>query len=540
MVRAVRLSVFSLVLCLSALMLTPSQRTRLYAQSASLGSVPQVFRPVGFALSAAVRDLPDVAPGGLNAGEIDGEDEPLREVKNRQLPKGGVEDGEQRIDPAVQPDIPTLLSSTPAATLSTDGLSSQDNFNAFGGRVLPPDTNGDVGPNHYVQTVNLLFRVYNKSGAPLTPPTKMSSLFTPLGGVCSVNDNGDPIVLYDPLADRWLLSQFAFTAPSGLAPPYHQCVALSRTGDPTGSYFLYDFVMPNANFNDYPHFGVWPDGYYMTDNQFLNGGPFNGAGLFAFDRTKMLTGDPTASYIYITLPNDGGMLPADLDGLNPPPPGAPNLIAEFTSSLFGDPIDGMKIFEFHADFGNPAASTVTLRPESPIPVAAFDPRKPAGRNVIEQPAPALSTMYLDAIQDRLMFRLAYRNFGSHESLVVTHTVNVSGVAPTAPALHQAGVRYYEFQRSGGAFSVAEQATFAPGAGNGATGDNRWMGSAAQDASGNLVVGYSVSGTGTPPQSRTQAGSRPIRRTGSSRAKRRWFSAPASSAAHRDDGATIAR
>ncbi|PWU25252.1 MAG: hypothetical protein C5B48_02270 [Candidatus Rokuibacteriota bacterium] len=389
-------------------------------------------------------------------------------------------------------------SSAPSPSVNVDALSSQDNFNVFGGRVLPPDTNGDVGPNHYVQTVNLLFRVYDKAGAPLIPPKKMSSLFAPLGGICSTNDQGDPIVLYDGLADRWLLSQFAFTNTG--VPPYHQCIAISQTGDPTLGYYLYDFVMPNANFNDYPHFGVWPDGYYMTDNQFLFGGPFNGDGVFAFDRLKMLVGDPGASFIYFRLPNDGGMLPADLDGLTPPPPGTPNYIAEFTSKLFGDPIDGMKIFEFHADFANPAASTLTLRPESPIPVAAFDPRSPSGRNVIEQPPPAGATNSLDAIQDRLMHRLQYRNFGGYESLVTTHTVNVSGVVPSTQATHQAGVRYYEFRRSGAAFSVAEQATFNPDAGSG-TGTNRWMGSAAQDASGDLAVGYSVSGLTTFPSIR---------------------------------------
>jgi uncharacterized repeat protein (TIGR01451 family) len=472
-------------------------RGDLHAQSASAASVPQVFHAVGFARSADVRDLPAALTSGLIAGEIDGEDEPLREVKNRQLPKGENEDHEQRTDAAVQAEAPSasLVSGTPDPTVSVDGLSSQDNADALGARVVPPDTVGDVGPNHYVQAVNLLVRVYDKTGAPLTQPRTMSSLFKPLGGICASNDNGDPIVLYDPLADRWLLSQFAFSAPQALAPPYHQCIAISQSADPAAAYYLYDFVLPNADFNDYPHFGVWSDGYYMTDNQFENGGPAVGDGLFAFDRAKMLAGDPTAAYIYVSMPKDAGMLPSDVDGLAPPPPGTPNYIAEFTSVLFGDPIDGMKIFEFHADFANPSASTVTPRAESPLPVAAFDPRKPTGRNVIEQPSPAGPTQYLDPIQDRLMFRLAYRNFGDHESLVVTHTVNVSGLSPVTASTHQAGVRYYELRRSGGAFAVQEQATFAPGSGNGATGDNRWMGSAAQDGQGNLAVGYSVSGTG---------------------------------------------
>jgi hypothetical protein len=172
------------------------------------------------------------------------------------------------------------------------------------------------------------------------------------------------------------------------------------------------------------------------------------------------------------------VLPADLDGLTPPPPGTPGLFSYFTADEFGDPSDGLRIWEFRPDFTNPAASTFTELAESPLAVATFDPRSPAGRDDIEQPPPAGSAAFLDAIADRLMFRLAYRNFGTHESLVVNHTVNVSGLTPSTPANHRAGVRYYELRRpAGGAFGVAEQATFAPDA------DNRWMGSAAQDNDG---------------------------------------------------------
>lgn len=398
---------------------------------------------------------------------------------------------------AIQTFAPSLI---PVPSLSFDGLSSQDNADAFaGGRFYPPDPNGDVGPNHYVQSVNLLVRVYSKTGTALTAPFKMSSLFASLGGLCSTNDNSDPIVLYDPLADRWLLSQLAFDGNTGL-PPYHQCIAISKTADPTAAYFLYDFEMPGSNFNDYPKLGVWSDGYYMSDNQFTFpfGGSFVGAGVFAFDRAKMLAGNPAASFIYFNLGTSyGGMLPADVDGTLAPPAGTPNYFAMFSATLFGDVSDAMRLFSFHADFANPSASTFTERPESPIAVAAFDPRSPNTANVIEQPAPATTKMYLDSIQDRLMHRLAYRNFGgTRESLVVTHTVNV-GPDPSTTAGHQAAVRYYEFRRSlpGGSFTVPEQATFAPDT------DNRWMGSAAMDSQGNIAVGYSVSSKSTFPSIR---------------------------------------
>jgi subtilisin-like proprotein convertase family protein len=390
------------------------------------------------------------------------------------------------VDPVVQDEAPPESVAPPS--LSFAGLSSADNQTAFGFQVSPPDTDGDVGPNHYVQVVNLMFRVFDKAGNPLTAPLKVSSIFAPLGNPCGPRDDGDPIVLYDPLADRWMLSQFCTVAD----PFNHQVIAISKTPDPSGAWYLYDFPMPNIKFNDYPKFGVWPDAYYMTDNQFNQAGTaFLGAGVFAFDRTKMLAGNPAAGYIYFDVENGntaiGGMLPADIDGLNPPAPGSPGLFAYFTATEFADPADAIRLFAFHADFANPAASTFTEMAESPVVVAPFDPRSPTGRDDIEQPAPATSGAFLDSIADRLMFRLQYRSFGTHESLVVNHTVNVSGVAPTTPASYQAGVRYYELRRPiNGSFSVQEQATFAPDS------HNRWMGSAAMDGSGNLAVAYSAS------------------------------------------------
>ncbi len=443
---------------------------------------------VGFAVSKAARDLPAPPP---ESGLPDRDRPRIRIIPNREFPKAGApahpQDG---LDLARQSSAPEP--NMPAPLGAFEGLNNTDNFTVVGFRVSPPDTNGDVGPGHYVQTINLLVRVYDKTGAPLTAPFKMSSLFAPLGGICSTNDNGDPIVLYDPLADRWLISQFAFT---GLTtPPYHQCIAVSRTGNPAGTYNLYDFVMPGSNFNDYPHFGVWPDAYYMTDVQFLSGGSFNGTGAFAFDRAKMLAGDPTASFIYFNLDlashpeGIGGLLPADLDGKLTPPAGAPNPMAYFVATEFGDPIDGLRIFDFHADFASPASSTFVERPGSPLPVAAFDPISLPGRDDIPQPGVVLS-QFLDSISDRLMHRLQYRNRGGFESLVVNHTVDAD---PAGAFL--AAVRYYELRNPapGGAYFVQEQATFAPDT------THRWMGSAAVDHQGNLAVGYSVSSAAVFP------------------------------------------
>lgn len=408
--------------------------------------------------------------------------------------------------------------SVPSPSLTFDGISSADNGAAFGVMFAPPDTNGDVGPNHYVQSVNNLVRVYDKNGVPLTAPFKQSSLFKSLGGVCSQFDRGDPVTLYDRMADRWLLSQFNFAALT--SGNYHMCFAVSKTGDPAGAYYVYDFKTPTvvvpapgANFPDYFKIGAWPDGYYMTTNQFFNGGGFNGGGAYAFDRKKMLVGDPTAAQIYFNLDlaahPEGvfGMLPSDSEGLLPPPPGAPNVFAYFTADEFGDPRDGLRLFNFHADFSNPGSSTFTERPEStyanPLPLAAFDPRDPGGRGDIEQPPPAGATDRLDSVAGRLMHRMQYLNRGGFESLVTNLTVNVSGVTPNTAATYQASVRYFELRSAsvGGLFSVSEDATIPPSTISGPTGENRWTGSAAADNKGDIAVGYSLSSTTVIPDIR---------------------------------------
>lgn len=376
-------------------------------------------------------------------------------------------------------------------SLTFAGLSDVDNGAAL---VNPPDTDGAVGPNHYMQAVNNRVRVWDKNGNALIPPFRQSSLFTGLGGICAAGDAGDPIVLYDRLADRWLISQFAFTGQT--TPPYHECVAVSTSGDPLGTYYVYDFIVRGQEFPDYPKLGTWPDGYYMTTRDFHLGGAFTGEGAVVFERQKMLAGDPTALVIEFspgTLGNcSSGMLPTDFEGITPPPPGAPNMFAIYDCDEGGG-TDSMILFDFHADFTNPANSTFTQRADSPLAVAAFDPRNPASRSDVQEPAPGQG---IDSIGDRIMHRMVYRNLSGTESWVTTHTVNVSGVTPSNTTTYQAGVRYYQFQRTtpGGAITVFDQATFSPDSGNGATGNDRWMGSAALDNAGNLAVGYSKSST----------------------------------------------
>ena len=362
--------------------------------------------------------------------------------------------------------------------LSFSFISNYYNVDLYGFFYIPPDPTGDVGPYHYVQAANAAIRVFDKNGNSLTPAFKFSDVLRPLGTPCSTRNDGDPTVVYDPLADRWIISQFCTAF-----PPFRQMVAVSATSDPTGRYFIYEFVMPNVRLNDYPKLAVWSDGYYMSSDEFF-GSDYVGSGAFAFDRAKMLSGDPSAAYIYFHLPQPppnriGGILPADLDGLIPPPVGAPNIFAGYSATEYGDSSDGIRLFDFHADFANPSRSTFQERPESPVAVAAFDPTSPDGRTDIAQPSPG---EWLDSTSDRLMYRVAYRNFGDHESLVFNQTVRLTPVTDT----YRAGVRVYELRRSNSLpFVVHEQSTI------GDSSVSRWLGSAAQDNQGNIAVSYSL-------------------------------------------------
>ena len=375
----------------------------------------------------------------------------------------------------------------PLPTLSFDGISNRENNDAYGFAVIPPDMNGDVGPNNFVQSVNILTRIYDKNGAPLTLAFKLSDVFGVLGTTCSTANFGNPITLYDPLADRWILSQYCTSA-----PPFREMIAVSQTADPTGAYYAYEFVMPNNRLNDSPKLGVWTDAIYMSDEEFI-GNDYTGNGVFAFDKKKMLAGDATAGYVYFNLPASSTVrrsyLPSDLDGLNAPPANAPNVFVSYTATEYGDAHDALRLFDFHADFANPTASTFTERGESPLNVAAFDPTSPPDRADIEQPAPG---ELLDSQSDRLMYRAAYRNFGNSQSLVVNQTVRV-----TSPSeIYRAGVRVYELRKSnGGAFAVRENSTI------GTSDLSRWIGSAAQDNQGNIAVSYSAASASEKPSIR---------------------------------------
>jgi hypothetical protein len=367
--------------------------------------------------------------------------------------------------------------------------------------AAPPDSDGRVGPNHYIQFVNTRFQIWDKTGNSLYGPFLGKTLWQFLGGVCTVHNDGDPIVAYDNLADRFILTQFTTAIPAGPDQGSHQCLAISQTGDPLGPWYLYDFRTSTdpALFEDYPHLGVWPDSYYMTTREF-NGTSFNQDNIYALERAAMLAGMPARIQVNKTFDAaiGDGALPSDLDGLTPPPPGSPNYVVRYGSPFNdGTAADTLDIWKASAAWG--ATPILTVTGPTLLTVATFNDIfscVSANRACISEPvqpmSPATPQDYLDVVGDRIMFRNAYRNFGDHESLVLNHTVNVG-----ASGADQAAVRWYEVRSPGNSPVLFQQSTYSPTDLNDPTA-NRWMGSIAMDNGGNIALGYSKSGPKTFP------------------------------------------
>jgi hypothetical protein len=359
----------------------------------------------------------------------------------------------------------------PAFVSGVDGVG-----NGFSGpngsftvQYAPPDTVGAVGATQYVQVVNVGLAVFDKaSKTAVYGPVPTSTLWSGFGGQCQTDNDGDAVVVYDKAANRWIISQFAVGT-----TPYLQCVAVSQTSDATGGWYRYSFSYGSV-FPDYPKMGVWPDAYYETFNMFT-GNSFSGSRLCAYNRSAMLTGAAATQQCFQLSSSYGGVLPSDLDGSTAPPAGSPNFMVNFgTNSL--------RLWRFHVDWANTANTTLT-GPVN-IPVASFTPACSGGACVPQSG----SNIKLDSLADRLMFRLAYRNFGTYQSLVVNHSVKV-GTQRNNP---YTGVRWYELRNPAGTPTVFQQSTFSPDS------TYRWMGSIAQDKQGNMAVGYSVSSSSMFP------------------------------------------
>ncbi|MEW5985077.1 MAG: hypothetical protein AB1791_00420 [Chloroflexota bacterium] len=333
---------------------------------------------------------------------------------------------------------------------------------AAGGAGWPPDTNGDVGPNHYMQTVNTSIAVYDKdSGAELVRLT-FDDFFNGTGTICDDYNYGDPVVVYDRLADRWLVTDFAFTG-SGTTPPYYECMAVSQTGDPvSGGWYMYGMLISNTALDDYPKVAVWPDGYYVTFNMFIAPNfDWGGVDVWAFNRDDMLAGLPADNVHFNLGPETGyGSLLAS-HMLSEPPAGSPNYVASV------GPPDQFQVWEFDVDWANPGNSTLTG--PTVLPIADF---------AIAQSIPQPGTFtVLDSLSFRPMMQNIYREVDGVESIWLNHTV--------ASTDGYGGVRWYEVQDPGGAPVLAQEGTYQP------DDNHRWMGSLAVDQDGNMAVGYSV-------------------------------------------------
>jgi hypothetical protein len=394
---------------------------------------------------------------------------------------------------------------TPAPTSNFDGLANIDG-------VLPPDTNGDVGVDYYVQWINLSFAVFNKTTGAIAPgggPFSGESLWTGFGGACAsaadssacacqLNNDGDPIVLYDHLAGRWLMSQFSIN--EGV-----QCVALSTTGDPTGSYDRWAFEVSPGQGNDYPKIGLMPEAYYLTTRDFPpDSGNF--AGFTALDRTAMLAGTADPPFIKyglacITDNCVDGVQPPHLEG-QAPDSGTHGFFTKTWDDDFegdGTGIDGYRMWEMVPDFATPGDSTFAELPIVPAG-ADFDTNLCGGsRSCIEQPPVdigrcltlGLSCPTLDGFAELQMYRAQFRHWDSFNSIVISNGVDADGNDTS-------GVRWAELRDTGagGTWVVHQDGTYAP-----ADGHSRWMSSIAMDASGNIALGYSVSSTTVFPSIR---------------------------------------
>lgn len=423
-------------------------------QPEQTASGPIVSKAKYFDVTPPLRDMPIVLPGERD-----------RSWKDNLIGNKSVEDEYKNMEADIPENfVDPVLQKSYSSSREIAGPVA--NFAGIGNQCscYPPDTDGDVGLNHYFQMINLSFAIWDKQGNILYGPVDNSTLWDGFIGPWTGTNDGDPIVLYDEVADRWMASQFAVNTGNGT---YWQLIAVSSTSDPLGSYYRYAFQMPV--FNDYPKLSVWRDGYYASFNMF---GSYTRVGVAAFERDSMLVGNPDAQMVYFDQPSGTfSFQPADFDG-TPPPEGTPcyfGYIPMYSNQAF-------KIYEFDVNWDTPSQSTFTQ--VSSLAIAAFNP------NLNGIPQPGTGTQ-LDDLGMMMMFRLQYRNFGTYQTLVANHSVNVGS--------NRAGIRWYELRKESADWTVYQQGTYAPN-----DGKYRWMGSIAMNGNGDIGLGFSMANSSTYP------------------------------------------
>jgi hypothetical protein len=441
----------------------------------SLQGIGQVLKPNAIITGRLIgesREVKNIPVSPPNSSDRNTEFENRFMNRNINNPNAKSKDG------ALQNSVPYSI--TPGATnapvLTFDGLTA-----AQACACLPPDVNGCVGPNHFVQMVNVKHAVYSKTGTLLSGPTSFSAINP------NADNSGDPVVLYDQMADRWVLMQFAHlnAANAGFA------FSISKTPDPTGAYWNYYFDMGAIGyvFPDYPHIAIWDNAYLITAHEFSGGGGFLGGSFTAIDRNKMITGAATSTLINF-IDGDYGFLAASLEGYKMPDATAEPMFWHYDSDEQG-PADQLKYRTMHVDFTTPSLSTLSAW--TYLPTATFDGAQNPSRAAIEERG---TVQLLDDLGGHTMSRVVYRRFDTYESVIMNHTVNVSGTTPPADnTQYQSAIRWYELRRPNPAtpWTIYQQSTYAPfGTGNGATGINGWNGSGGIDQRGNIAIEYSRS------------------------------------------------
>jgi Peptidase family C25 len=446
-------------------------------------SGPEVMRVVGpVSQDLDLRKLPDMPATG--------EEDEVRLTRHPLVP-GPV----KGVDDPVPPVKPQAVSSMPATSVSFNGIGQNNSC-----LCTPPDTDGDIGQDHYIASVNSSIQIFNKTGTSLSGPTSFNSFFAALGSgtPCGRNQNrGDGVVFFDHLANRWVVTDFAFSAFPG--SEFYECIGVSKTADPVaGGWWLYAVQTDGLNpsyLGDYPKFGLWPDAYYMSVNLFMDNtaAGFKGVRVYAFDRNAMINGGSAGTVSFFidpaTLGDAYSLQPATFRTGSPPPAATPEYFMAINSPAVGGTVQNQVFtWRFHVDFNTPANSTfgvgATHAANGTTTVPTFvDAIQGSGAGYTTNLVPQNGTSQtLDTLGDKIMTPLVYQNL---------HTINnnQNGTGPTA-------IRWYQFNVTGGTIPAAplQQQTF----NNGADGLWRFMPSIALDANGNMSIGYMTSSSTTEP------------------------------------------
>ena len=457
---------------------------------------PDVVQMVGpVRLDQDLRKLPYVAPKAE-----------FEERRLMRYPHDGTDQTSAASGNAAGPKyVQSLLKNIwrPTPTMPGPLLTFEGQGNTCG--CQPSDSEGDVGPNHYVEAVNESIKIFDKNGNTLSGPTSYNSFFSGLTGTpCANANDGDPYVIYDHAADRWMISDFAF--PSFPGSSFWQCIGVSQTPDPvSGGWFLYAIQVDPANptyLGDYPKFAVWNSGgspaqnaYFFTVNTFSSPTTFNGVHVYALDRASMLTGGPANAISFGLTAADVGasysFVAATAKPIGDPPPAGRNemVLAIDSPASGGVTLTQVHARFFHVDFVTPANSTFGVgashAPNAEITVNGFiDGFTNTTSDLVPQQGTATK---LDTLGDKIMTPVVYQNHSGTESLWADSSV-CTDAACTGPT----GVRWYQFDVTGGTFpaTALQQQTWT----NANDGLWRWMPSIAVDQSGNTVIGYSTSST----------------------------------------------